>query len=332
MEERLQYLFQQYISNTCSEKELEEFLAYIDRAEHDHLVRQLIKDVYHNLQHNSSAITHVNENGKLVLTEPAWTLAPPIQVPEKKKNRHAWASIAAALVIFTSLFWLLKTKGSDPKGTAISSITKKTSNRSEFKYLLLEDSTQVWLNAASSLEFPDHFTSTRREVILSGEAYFDVRHADKIPFIIKTGNVSTSVIGTAFNIKAYPGQEAITVSVSRGKVKVAREDGWSKTLIEGEQVKLGSNKIHAVEKKIPTADVAAWQKGNIVFDDEKLSDIISDLERVYNVEIRLTDNSVKDLRMSTSFKREIGIDQALTVLCKLTDLQLNESDGIYFIH
>jgi ferric-dicitrate binding protein FerR (iron transport regulator) len=120
--------------------------------------------------------------------------------------------------------------------------------------------------------------------------------------------------------------------VSRGKVKVAREDGWSKTLVEGELVKLGNTKNGAVEKKIAAGDVAAWQKGNIAFDDENLSDIISDLERIYNVEIRLTDHSVKDLRISTAFKREIGIEQALMVLCKLTDLKLNESDGIYFIH
>ena len=332
MEERLQYLFQRYISNTCSAKELDEFFAYIDQAEHDEQIRQMIKDVYHNLQHNPSAITHVDEHGKLVITEPAWTLAPAVPLPVKKSNRNAWVSIAAALIIFTSLFWLLKSKVNDPKSAAISSLTKKTSNRSEFKYLLLEDSTQVWLNAASSLEFPDHFTSTKREVILTGEAYFDVRHAERTPFIIRTGSVSTSVLGTAFNIKAYPGQESITVSVSRGKVKVAREDGWSKTLQEGQQVKLGSHKPGAIEKKIPAADVAAWQKGNIVFDDESLSDIISDLERIYNVEIRLTDNSVKDLRISTAFKREIGIDQALTVLCKLTDLRLNQSDEIYFIH
>ncbi len=332
MEERLQYLFQRYIGNTCTEKELEEFLSYVNRAEHDELVRQLIKDVYHNLQLNPSSITHVNELGKLVLTEPEWTLAPPPPPPPKKSSRHAWVSIAAAMIIFTSIFWLFKSKVNDQKGVTLSSQTKKTSNRSEFKYLLLEDSTQVWLNAASSLEFPDQFSSVKREVVLSGEAYFDVKHADKIPFIIHTGNISTMVLGTSFNIKAYPGQKAVIVSVSRGQVKVARQDGWTTTLGEGQQVKLGEGKTEVVEKNIPSAEVAGWQKGNIVFDDEHLEDIISDLERIYNVEIRLTDNASKSQKISTAFKREIGITQALQVLCRLTDLELNESDGIYFIH
>jgi ferric-dicitrate binding protein FerR (iron transport regulator) len=332
MEERLQYLFQRYLTNACTEKELDEFLALVNRSNNDEMVRELIKDVYHNLQQNPSAITHVNELGKLILTEPEWTLAPQVPVQPKKINRHAIVSIAAALIIFTSIFWLFKNKINEQKSATISSVTKKSSNRSEFKYLLLEDSTQVWLNAASSLEFPDHFSSTKREVILTGEAFFDVKHADKIPFIIKTGNVSTSVLGTAFNIKAYPGQESIIVSVSRGKVKVERNDGWETTLNEGQLVKLGPEKAKASEKNIPPAEVAAWQKGNIVFDDEVLVDIINDLERVYNVEIRLTDNSIKDLRISTGFKREIGIDQALQVLCKLTDLELNKANGIYFIH
>jgi len=332
MEERLHYLFQCYIENACTEKELEEFLGLIQRAEHDEEIRQLVKDVYHNLLNSPSGITHVNELGRLVLSEPEWTLAPQAPVQEKKKSRGAWVSIAAAVLIFASIFWLFQNKINDQSSVTLSSLTKKITNRSEFKYLLLEDSTEVWLNAASSLEFPDHFSEKKREVVLSGEAYFDVKHADKIPFIIKTGDVSTMVLGTAFNIKAYPGQKSIVVSVSRGKVKVARQDGWSTTLIEGQQVKLGASKEEVQEKNIPSTEVAAWQKGNIVFDDQVLQDIIDDLERTYNAEIRLKDDSIRDLRISTSFKREIGVVQALQVLCKLTDLRLREEQGVYMIY
>lgn len=332
MEERLHYLFQCYIANACTEQELEEFLNYIHRAEHDAEVRQLIKEVYHNLLNSPSGITHVNELGRLVLSEPEWTLAPPPVITERKKNRYAWVSIAAALLIFASIFWLFKSKINDQNAVTLSSLTKKISNRSEFKYLLLEDSTQVWLNAASSLEFPDHFSAAKREVILSGEAFFDVKHADKIPFIIRTGNISTMVLGTAFNIKAYPGQKSVVVSVSRGRVKVARQDGWTTTLVEGQQVKLGAGKSEIVEKNIPSGEVAAWQKGNIVFDDQVLQDIIDDLEMIYNVEIRLNDDSIKDLKISTAFKREIGIVQALQVLCKVTDLRLREEKGVYLIY
>jgi ferric-dicitrate binding protein FerR (iron transport regulator) len=91
----------------------------------------------------------------------------------------------------------------------------------------------VWLNAASSLEFPDKFSGSKREVYLTGEAFFDVKHSDKSPFLIHTKNITTTVVGTAFNIKAYVNQKVIIVSVSRGKVKVSRDDQLIATLTKG---------------------------------------------------------------------------------------------------
>ncbi|MEO5562373.1 MAG: FecR domain-containing protein, partial [Chitinophagaceae bacterium] len=248
MEEKLHYLFKKYLDNTSSEKELEEFLDYVHRAEHDDLLRQLIEKVYNNLKDSGSETTHVDEQGRLVLTEPEW-LAPvatakeiPFQSQEvtpKRKSPKVYTKflVAAMVVIIAGTIWIISKQGHE-KPTAVSFLTKKATNRSESKSLLLEDSTQVWLNAASSLEFPDHFDSNTREVYLSGEAFFDVKHADKIPFIIHTGNISTTVLGTAFNIKAYTGQKNITISVSRGKVRVTRTDGWEMTLTKGQQVKL----------------------------------------------------------------------------------------------
>src|SRR5439155_2315167 len=104
----------------------------------------------------------------------------------------------------------------------------------EQKYLLLPDSTQVWLNAASSLEFPEAFQSGKREVYLVGEAFFDVKHAENRPFIIHTGNVTTRVVGTAFNIKGYPDQPDVIVSVKRGKVQVSKNEKLVATLTVGQ--------------------------------------------------------------------------------------------------
>ena len=116
---------------------------------------------------------------------------------------------------------------------------KKTSTeRAEYKYILLPDSTQVWLNAGSTLDYPEHFDETTREVTLTGEAYFDVKHAAEHPFIIHTGQIQTTVLGTAFNINAYTDRSNIQVSVSRGKVKVSRGDQLIATLVKGQEVKV----------------------------------------------------------------------------------------------
>jgi ferric-dicitrate binding protein FerR (iron transport regulator) len=239
--------------------------------------------------------------------------------------------IAASTIVIAGFLWYTVNVGTGGKTNTLASITKKATNRAESKFLLLDDSTQVWLNSASSLEYPDQFNASKREVNLSGEAYFDVKHAEKIPFIIHTGNVSTTVLGTAFNIKAYPGQKTITISVSRGKVKVTRPDGWETTLIKGQQLKLEDAGKKGIEKNVAAEEIAAWQKGSLVYDDETMEDVVADLQRVYNVDIRILREPIKKLSIGTTFKREIGVAQALQVLCKLTDTEFKLTDGVYII-
>lgn len=329
MEVRLNYLFKQYLNNVCSQKELEEFFTYVHRAEHDEQLRQLIKKMYNDLKNSGSSATHVDENGRLVLTEPEWLAR---KEPVKSQTTGFTKYMAAALLLLVAgAVWIIHSTDRRHENTAAVSLTKKATNRSESKFLLLQDSTQVWLNAASSLDFPDQFDKKKREVFLSGEAFFDVKHTDKLPFIIHTGTVSTTVLGTAFNIKAYPGQKNIIISVSRGRVRITRKDGWETILTRGQQLKLNENGEEATEKNIPAESIAGWQQGNISYDDEPLKDIIADIERIYNTTIHINDEWLGHLGVTTSFKKEIGVEQALQVLCKLTDRELVKKDGEYII-
>ncbi len=153
----------------------------------------------------------------------------------------------------------------------------------------------------------------RGSVYLSGEAYFDVKHAAKIPFIIHTGKISTTVLGTAFNIKAYDDLSNVTVAVSRGKVKVEYLDKEVATLLPGQQVKVNNNGTGIADRKSGINQVAAWQQGNLVYDDESIMDIVADLERMYNVRIKVSDITVNNMRISTSFNRQTGVEQALQI-------------------
>jgi ferric-dicitrate binding protein FerR (iron transport regulator) len=332
MEERLHYLFKQYLDNSCSKDEMEEFFSYVHKADHDEQLRDLIRKVYEGLNELDVNGTYVDEKGRLVLPVPERTLAETGEPVVQKSRPYARYLVAAMLLLVACSIWLMQTSRPMRERTiAMSSLTKKETNRSESKFLLLADSTQVWLNAASSLQFPDQFDPNKREVFLTGEAYFDVKHTDRVPFVIHTGKVSTTVLGTAFNIKAYPDQKNITISVSKGKVRVKGINGWEATLTKGQQVKVKDDGMHALEKVIPAEKVAGWQQGNMVYDDELLGDIIADMQRIYNVNIEINDSSIADLKISTSFRREIGIEQALQVLCRLTDTQLAQSDGVYLI-
>ncbi|MBC7948558.1 MAG: FecR domain-containing protein [Chitinophagaceae bacterium] len=329
MEERFHYLFQRYLGNLCTHQELEEFFSIVHQSENDQQLRALVKKVYMELGEVTFNTTHVDETGRLVLTDPNW-MTMEVQKSRRPRTKVGAILVAALVIIIAGGVWLTR-PGTGNKKAAVASLTKKATNRSESKFVLLEDSTQVWLNAASTLEFPDQFDSRKREVFLTGEAFFDVKHAERLPFIIHTGNISTTVLGTAFNIKAYPGQKNIIISVSRGKVRITRNDGWETVLVRGQQLKLKEDGGESIEKNVAPGKIAGWQEGNIVFEDETLEDIIADMQRQYNVEIRIMLHSIADLKISTAFKREIGVEQALQVLCKLTDTELRKTDGVYII-
>ncbi len=330
-EERLSYLFLKYLENTCSRQEMEEFFAYIKKAKTDEELRSLIKKVYEEIKLSHPSLTYVDEDGKLVFSESAGETNI-TSLKKTGKNRYVRAfALAASIIIVAGIIWVGSTPAKHNKITAVETLTKKFTERKEQKYLLLPDSTQVWLNAASSLQFPDEFKSDKREVYLTGEAFFDVKHADKIPFLIHTRNITTTVLGTAFNIKAYNDQKEIMVSVTRGKVKVSRDNKLIAVLTKGRAVKIGNDTLQITEKEVAVENISAWQHGNLVYDDTPLEDIVKDLQNVFNTEIRIEDTVVSRSNVTTSFSRDIGAEKAVNILGRLVNKKVVSEKGTLII-
>ncbi|MGE7777297.1 FecR family protein [Chitinophaga sp. NPDC101104] len=318
MEERIHYLFKRYRDNACTRQEYEEFFALLQQADHDEAVRQLIRQAWNSDEELPHAETYVNRRGRLVH-------------PAGRQLRLVKMAVAAALVAtVTTAAWLLYPRSGNSGPAAM---TGQQTARKETRQLSLPDGTQVWLNTASTLRYAEDFGRKARTVYLSGEAYFDVAHNGELPFIIHTGNISTTVLGTAFNIRAYPGQADVIVAVSSGKVKVQYGKEKSATLTGGQLVKVRPEFIHDdAPRSIATKDAAPWKDGNMLYDGEKLADIISDLERTYDVRIRLARPALGEEPVSTEFRRDVGAEAALKILCKLTDSRLTLADGTYLIH
>lgn len=331
MEERIKYLFRKFLDNTCTKEEFEEVFSYIRMAEKDPAIQSFFDKVYEG-EFNQQSSAFVDGQGHLNgLKEEATEVA--------SFGRHVqrimrkWSVAVTLIIILGGVAWVWNDDEREANNAAIAGnvqVTKST-HPSEYQYLLLPDSTQVWLNAASTLEFPERFNKNKREVVLKGEAFFDVKHADKIPFVIYTGDVSTEVLGTAFNIKAYPDMEKIIVSVKRGKVKVNYEQKQVALLTVGQQVSINQKGRSVSEKSVKTNEASAWQEGKLIYDDYMIGDIILDLERVYNKQVKVDVGGVETLRISTSFKRDQGIEKALEVLCRLTDTELERENGVYHI-
>ena len=335
MKDKLAYLFEQYLKNTSTEEELEEFLSFVKQAEYDQALRDLIREVYNSIpEADSSIISYIDANGSLVLKAPGSDLPDTFRPKRRSKSKWVIPAVFVLLiaVIATSLWWKGKSFAfGKHEPLAVRSLTRKITEASEQKFLLLPDSTQVWLNGDSYLEFPDEFTDKKREVYLSGEAWFDVRHAEELPFIIHTGKITTTVLGTAFNIKAYPYLGTVVISVSRGKIRVSRGDEVVATLEKGQQIKVSNTDSLIRGKNIDIGKIASWQHGYISYEDETIGEILLDLGHLYNTRITVADQSLLNTRITTSFNRSVGKEEALKIICKLVDKQLIIRNGQYII-
>ncbi|MBN2814388.1 MAG: FecR domain-containing protein [Bacteroidales bacterium] len=169
----------------------------------------------------------------------------------------------------------------------------------------LSDGTEVNLNYGSKIKYPRNFIGDTREIILSGEAYFDVAHNQQKPFIVKTGKLDVKVLGTEFNVKAYPDDNFISTTLVKGSVALEKNLPGEKpksieTMIPGQHItyNICSDKFTSTQGSIDK--YIAWKEGRLVFDNESITDIAEQLERIFNVKIELDEN-VKYLTYSVTF-------------------------------
>lgn len=330
MPARIDILFQQFITGACTREEFEELMDLLLENQHEERVRQMLHQVYQSEAQTVRSASYVDTNGRLQLPEEAAVVE--MTAIEAPKRRRFLLPAAAVILLLAGAWWIFERRGRETKLAVTETAVRKFTQRAEQKYLLLPDSTQVWLNAASSLEFPETFPQGgKREVYLVGEAFFDVKHAEDRPFLIYTGHVTTKVVGTAFNIRAYPDQADVIVSVKRGKVQVSKNDQLIATLTKGQQVTVTAAIQQPEIQTTKESRVAEWTTGQLNYTSRPLGDILHDLERNYNVTIDLTAKDLEQEIVTTSFRRDIGVEEALDILCGLTNTQLKKEKGKYQI-
>ncbi|NII27791.1 DUF4974 domain-containing protein [Pseudoflavitalea sp. X16] len=334
MPARIEILFNKFIAGTCTQQEYQELMDLLQENQHEETVRHMLAQVYQSTARSLKSVTYVDNQGLLQTgTNEEVAAEPGIIRPMRHRYRRLAIAAAAMLVLSAGGWWFFRNQQALPSVAQVpANAVHKITQRGEMKYLLLPDSTQVWLNVASTLDFPESFSGEKREVYLSGEAFFDVKHAEDHPFLIHTGNVITKVLGTAFNIKAYPGQPDVVVSVKRGKVEVSKNDKVMATLTVGQEVKVPTAVQEAVVGNTKESMVAAWTTGRLSYTSRPVQDILDDLERNYNVSIELADSTLGAEIFTTSFRRDIGVEEALDIICKATDTKLSKENGIYIIN
>jgi len=188
--------------------------------------------------------------------------------------------------------------------------------------IVLSDGTIVWLNAGSRLIYPTLFKNKTREVLLFGEAFFEVAKNPEKPFIVKLSGIDIKVLGTQFNVSSYEEDEVIQTVLKEGSVDIRRKG----TLFFEHDIVLKPNQMASFNKttndtKIKTVDpdyYTLWTKGLISFDDIDLNRVIQKVERFYNISINFSDPEKKIMRISGKLDLKQGRKEVMEYLEKVS--------------
>lgn len=183
----------------------------------------------------------------------------------------------------------------------------------------LDDGTKVWVNAETKLKYPVAFVGDRREVVLEGEAFFDVAKNEK-PFIVKTSFGDVRVLGTAFGISAYASESESYTTLVRGKVSVEREGGEPVVILPGEQV-VTFKDGKMIKQEVDVEEFVGWKDGIYVFKEKSLGEIMKTLERWYNISVDFQEKSLVDLPFTGNLKRYDDINVFFDALTRTGDMK-----------
>ena len=303
---RLTYLFQRYLSGTCSSEEESELMRYItenDNAQVNSLLNTVWSSPSDELspEQQERILRQILSHGKISGAH--------------KQNNFTWLKIAASIVLIMLCgFGLYQFFSSDQPDSSIREIAEHTSTH---QFIKLPDGSTALLNEGSTLKYSDSFSGqASREVSLIGEAFFDIKHDPTKPFVVHTGKLSTTVLGTSFNVKAYADDDDITITVTRGKVKVSDDKKVLGVITPDQQIKFLKNTQQAQQQVVNASEVVAWTDKDIYFDDVSMTEAINRLEDRFHVEITFENEKIKDCRFTATFLKGEDLIQILDVICE----------------
>ena len=257
-----------------------------------------------------------------------------VRLESKRKKAYAsllkYAAILILAIFAGSAGYYLVTTISEEKQTIVLA-GEQTVNE-----IALPDGTIVSLNSSTKLEYPAKFNSDIREVTITGEAFFDVQPDPDKPFVINAGGMQVKVLGTSFNVRAYPEAESVEVVVETGLVQVTNRNGEVQATQATLMLNPGEKGIlynlpGTLEKSFNTnPNYIAWKTRNLIFNKTPLMEVVKYLEDIYHIDIQLENNELEKLVLTAHFERKPH-DFILNVIQLTFGLELTRENGAYVL-
>lgn len=192
--------------------------------------------------------------------------------------------------------------------------------------IILADGTKIYMNSESALRFPVSFAGDKREVWLSGEAYFEVMRNEKQPFIVHMDQVDVKVLGTSFNIMAYQNERDMEVTLVQGKVEVSTSL-QHEILLPGNQMQVNNSTVRMTSRKVDVNQYVAWKEGILRFDDMPLGQLVNRLSRWYDITFEFRREDLKQRLFSGGFRKYEQLERILNMIQEINDVTFEVVDN-----
>ena len=322
MHDKIHSLIARYFIGSLSESEKEELINLLESNDSN----QKLFDDYQLLWEHSDPITanaHIDVEGDLVKTKR--------RIIFRKTDLIWFLQRASAVILLAVLFSTVYINVFHSKGTSYQvsnlniveqEVSSTYGTRTKFK---LSDGSTVYLNAGSKLIFPTEFIGKSRKVKLIGEAFFEVTPNPSKPFIVMTSDINVKVLGTAFNLGAYPGSGEVRTTLVHGKVVMEKEsNGITHQLAELKPSEMAVFNISDSKIKISAEEelgkFIAWKDGKLVFFNDPIDQVAEKIGYWYNVSVKIGNNGLKRYRFTATFSDE-PIEQVLDLLSKSSSIK-----------
>lgn len=324
---RMQKLFRKYLADECSPAEKAEIMAWFDQDYNEQYLKELIRSeferdipvgeisvrVQHEVYHNFDWVSDRKEAKR------EWWK------PRRIGRFAAAAAVVGAIFGLAAILYLY----SSEKLFFGNTVTAST-GVGERKRIELNDGTVVWLNALSKMWYPANFSGSTREVTLEGEAFFDVARQPDMPFIIQSGSLKTTVLGTSFNIRAYQEDRTMSVAVVTGRVKVTTLE--EELHLEPDEQAVFDKKQQKLDRmlKAPASEIASWREGELQFRNATFAEVTATLQRRRGVEIKYDTRLENCPIIHADFNEKESLESILgTLMMSVNGTVEKTEDGAY---
>lgn len=331
---RFDYLLRRYLDDEATEREVHELMKLIDHETPLH-EKEIAREWTYHLDTQLDEKTEVNEYLQAQLQALRTRL--PVAEPEAthttlayKDTPHStwWLGLAAAALLILAVVTVWWEEEMPWQTSPPEAETVYTGRR----FVHLPDGSTVTLNEDSRLAYKESFGVDTREVTLTGEAYFDVQRVSKKPFIVCTGSLKTTVLGTAFNVQAYQDQTDVVVTVVRGKVTVGDAEQVYDQLLPEEQLLVNADNHRFKKRAADSEDVLRWKEQFLIIDHLPMAEAVQRISERFNTEVVVEHEALKNCIVVATFFEEEGLPHILTMLCRITGATYTMANGRAVIH